>query len=155
MRIVRPGRKRRRTERRIVGSARVRHLNETDMLPSHAEQELAELKKRQVRVGMIYGFGSVLAGMGLFGKLADNRAAVHPIFFNDTVTTVILVSGAVSARGAVQITAVSRRRSELQRTMGLDQAKLAEVAAIGARNSASISRRFLLRDPKGGGFKDR
>lgn len=89
------------------------------ILPLDPEQELKELQKRQVRVAIIDGVGSILAGLGIFGKLAKDGGSLPPLLANSTVTTAMIVIGAVILTwGATQIIAIARRRVELQRELG-------------------------------------
>ena len=87
------------------------------MYPAEPEQELAALQKRMVRVAMIDSLGTFLLAMGLLGKFAIS-VAIHPILKSPNVTTGMIVAGGViMAWGALQIVAIARRRSAIQRDL--------------------------------------
>ena len=86
------------------------------MQNQNAEQEIKALDKKLLVINIIDFPAMILVALGLFGKFTEDPGSMHPLLENPNVTTGMLIAGGIIAAWcAVQIIAVARRRSELQK----------------------------------------
>ena len=80
------------------------------------ENELKEIDRKMILVSIIDLPGSVLVGLGLYGKFAAKGNSFLPILDNDQVVNVMLTTGGlIMVWGGFQIV----RKAELKNSHGL------------------------------------
>lgn len=83
------------------------------------EQRLKEIDREIVKVGIIDAPGTILVGLGLYGKFAAPGEAFHPLL-NDVsaVNLMLVVGGAIMIWGAYKVFSLSREKMRLNKAEG-------------------------------------
>lgn len=86
------------------------------MVNSDKEQQLNRLKSKMIKVQVIEAPGSILFGLGVYGKFVANGEAFIP-FLNDSsnVNACLILGGALMAWGMYQIFKTGVQIKQLQK----------------------------------------
>lgn len=86
------------------------------------EERIAELQRKIVKVSMLESPGSIMAGLGFYGKFGANGNAFHPLLNDPAVVNALLVVGvAIMILGASKIISLKRECTSLKKLAGLLQ----------------------------------
>lgn len=82
------------------------------MTPVERTRDRGSVKSRMVRLAILDSVACVLFGLGAYGKFIANGKAFHPLLNDSTVTTALLVLGALGMAycGMKLITMVTERK---------------------------------------------
>lgn len=83
------------------------------------EDRLNDIKKELIKVQIFEAPGTILFGLGLYGKFAANGNAFHP-FLNDpaNINTLLVLGVAIMAWGGYRFFSLLRERADLQKQLG-------------------------------------
>lgn len=87
------------------------------MIEKSTKQIEQEFQKKFLSIVSVEFLGTVLLGLGLYGKFAANGDAFHPLLNNSNVTTAMIAAGVlVYLWGAMEfVKAVHKKREEIER----------------------------------------
>lgn len=78
------------------------------------EEKIKELDKEIRKVGLIESPGSIMVGLGLYGKFAANGDAFHPLLNNMTIIdSMLVVGGLIMIWGTYKIISLSKEKMKL------------------------------------------
>jgi hypothetical protein len=79
------------------------------------EQQLKEVDKEIIKIGIIDAPGTIMLGLGLYAKFAANGNAFHPILNNHTVVNALIFAGAaIMVWGAFKLTTLSLKKAKIR-----------------------------------------
>jgi hypothetical protein len=82
---------------------------------TNTEQRIKDIDKEMIKVGIIDALGSIMVGLGLYGKFAANGNAFLPILNDESVVNFLLgVGAAVMAWGAYRFITLSRDKIKIR-----------------------------------------
>lgn len=85
------------------------------MKAEDAEQAIKQIDKKIVKASIINAPGSMMFGLGLFGKFAGNAANSYPFLSNPSTVNALLILGAVvMVWGGFQVFTLSKQKSQLK-----------------------------------------
>ncbi len=87
---------------------------------SQPEDQLKKLQKEQIKASVQEMPGTIMLGLGLYGKFAANGNAFHPLLNEPTNVNLLLVLGAaIMAWGGYKFFKVTREISLLKEQHGI------------------------------------
>ena len=76
---------------------------------------MLELDKEIIKTSVIDSIGTMLFGLGLYAKFADDAGALYPLLDNQTAVNVMLVVGAViMIMSAYKVITLSKEKAKLK-----------------------------------------
>ena len=80
-----------------------------------------QLQREFIKVGIIDAPGSILIGLGLYGKFAANGDAFHPFLNSDSnLNAMLAVGGAIWAWGMYRIIKITMKKRRPQSNSNVD-----------------------------------
>lgn len=84
------------------------------------EEQLEALKQRLIKVQLIEAPGTIMFGLGLYGKFAVNGNAFHPLLNDPGVVSMLLgAGGTVMAWGAYKLVTILREMQRVKKRHAL------------------------------------
>ena len=84
------------------------------------EQRIQEIEKELIKVSIIDAPGTIMVGLGLYGKYGANDNAFHPLLNDPNIFhTLIAVGAAIMAWGGYKILTLSREKVRLKSKHGI------------------------------------
>ena len=81
------------------------------------EQRIKEIEKEILKVSIMDAPGSILFGLGLYGKFAANGDAFTPMLNDPSIVSSLLAAGfAIMAWGGYKILTLSREKADLKKS---------------------------------------
>lgn len=81
------------------------------------EQRIKEIEKEILKVSIMDAPGSILFGLGLYGKFAANGDAFPPMLNDPSIVNSLLAAGfAIMAWGGYKILTLSREKADLKKS---------------------------------------
>ena len=79
------------------------------------EDRVDEIKKEIIKVSIIDTPGSIMVGLGLYGKFGAEGNAFHPLLNDQTIVNgLLIIGGAIMIWGVIKITSLSRESAKLK-----------------------------------------